>query len=329
MTSNTQHPFDALSPDFIMDAVESLGHHCDCRTYALNSYENRVYQVGVEDQPPLIVKFYRPDRWTDLQIQEEHDFCFELAEHELPVVVPLVDRKGHSLHRYGDFLFALYPRQGGHAPEFDNLDNLLTMGRMIGRMHAIGATRSFSHRPALTLASYGEESASLILNRFIPEDLKDVYRTLTDDLLNTLRQVFQDFGELTSIRTHCDCHSGNVLWRDDNPHFVDFDDARMAPAIQDLWMMLSGDRHRQRLQIAELVEGYDEFYGFSPRELVLIEPLRTLRMLHYSAWLANRWDDPAFPAHFPWFNSPQYWGEHILELREQYAILHEPPLEMP
>jgi len=308
-----------------MDAVESCGYRCDCRTFALNSYENRVYQVGLEEQAPLIAKFYRPERWSNAQILEEHRFCFELVENELPVVAPLVDASGRSLFDHEGFRFALYPRQGGHAPEFDNLDNLLVMGRTLGRMHAVAAIRDFEHRPRLDCATFGHQSVALISERFILPEYKTNYDALTRDLLQALDEILAD-DATAYIRTHGDCHAGNVLWRDNAPHFVDFDDARSAPAIQDIWMMLSGDRARQTAQLAEIIEGYNEFHDFRPRELRLVEGLRSLRILHYCAWLARRWDDPAFPHHFPWFNTTRYWGEHVLQLREQLAALNEPPL---
>jgi len=324
-----KHPFQTLTPDFIMDAVESLGFRCDCRNLALNSYENRVYQIGIEDAKPLIVKFYRPDRWSDQQIIEEHDFSSELAGHELPVVAPWRNTAGESLFRYRDFSFALYPQQGGHAPEFDNLDNLLILGRMLGRMHRIGAVKPFQQRPALDSLSFGHESVALIRENFIPVEYRENYTVLTTQLLEQIDLLLAGAGQVRFIRVHGDCHSGNILWRDNAPHFVDFDDARMAPAVQDLWMMLSGDRPRKTAQLDALLEGYNEFCDFNPTELRLIEPLRTLRMLHYSAWLARRWYDPAFPIAFPWFNTMHYWGEHILELREQLAVLDEPHLELP
>jgi Ser/Thr protein kinase RdoA (MazF antagonist) len=323
------HPFQLLTPDFIMNAVESQGFLCDCRTLALNSYENRVYQVGVEEGAPLVAKFYRPGRWSDDQIREEHDFCTELAAEELSVVPPWRNGSGESLFHHDGFRFALYPRQGGHAPEFDNLDNLLVLGRMLGRIHAIGRVRPFVHRPALDLKSFGVESVALIREQFIPADYRESYTAVTDRLLDAVGEVFAAAGAIRPLRVHGDCHSGNILWRDGTPHFVDFDDARTAPAVQDLWMMLSGDRARRNAQLAELVAGYEEFCDFDPRELRLIGALQTLRMLHYSAWLARRWQDPIFPRTFPWFNTVRYWGEQILELREQLAHLDEPPLELP
>lgn len=323
-----KHPFHRLTPDFVMDAVESQGFRCDCRNLTLNSYENRVYQVGIEDARPLIAKFYRPGRWSARQISEEHDYSQELAEHELPVVAPWRNSSGESLFHYHSFMFALYPQQGGHAPEFDNLDNLLILGRMLGRMHRIGAVRPFYHRPALDSLSFGHESVALLRENFIPPEYRESYTAVTGQLLDAIDAIMASAGSVRTIRVHGDCHSGNILWRDQAPHFVDFDDARLAPAVQDLWMMLSGDRPRKVAQLDTLLEGYHEFYDFDPAELRLIEPLRTLRMLHYSAWLARRWDDPAFPVAFPWFNTVHYWGEHILELREQLAALDEPPLEL-
>jgi Ser/Thr protein kinase RdoA (MazF antagonist) len=327
--ATSDHPFQQLSPDRVMDAVESLGFRCDCRTLALNSYENRVYQVGIEEDAPLIAKFYRPGRWSDGQILEEHRFCRELTDAELPVVAPWATIAGETLFRFGDFRFALYRRQGGHAPEFDNLDNLLVLGRVLARIHGIGGVRPFQERPVLDTRSFGHESVELVAGRFMPADYLQSYLSVTAQLLETIEAMEAEVGPVALIRTHGDCHSGNILWRDQAPHFVDFDDARMAPAIQDLWMMLSGDRQRQTAQLAKLLDGYREFRDLDLRELRLVEPLRALRMLHHAAWLARRWDDPIFPRTFPWFNTVNYWGEHILHLREQVAALREPPLEAP
>lgn len=326
MTTDSLHPFETLTPDLILGAVEDHDFVCDGRFLALNSYENRVYQIGLEDREPIIAKFYRPARWTDEQIIEEHALCFELVEYELPVVAPLTDLRGESLFSYDGFRFALYPRKGGHAPELDNLDNLLTIGRLLGRMHLVGASRPFRYRPPIDTAGFGHDSVSFISERFIPPGLKTAYVTLTADVLQMVDGIMAQTKDIRFIRVHGDCHAGNMLWRDDAPHFVDFDDARMAPAVQDIWMLLSGDRPRQTAQIAEILEGYSEFGDFQLRELQLIESLRTLRMLHYSAWLGKRWDDPAFPRNFPWFNTTRYWESHILDLREQFAALNEPPL---
>jgi Ser/Thr protein kinase RdoA (MazF antagonist) len=323
---DSAHPFERLTPSFLMDAVETKGFWCDGRTFPLNSYENRVYQVGIEDNQPLIAKFYRPNRWSREQILEEHEFCFELAEQELPIVTPLRNEEGNTLFEYEGFMFSLFPRRGGHAPELDNMDNLFILGRLLGRMHRIGAVKPFQHRPSITTQNFGHDSAELISERFIPRALKPAYDSITKDLLDKITEITADCGSLENIRVHGDCHSGNMLWRDDAPHFVDFDDARMAPAMQDIWMLLSGDRFEQTAQLSEIVEGYNEFNDFKSSELRMIEVLRSLRIMHYSAWLAKRWDDPAFPHSFSWFNTERYWGEHVLELREQLAILDEPPL---
>ncbi len=326
--SDNVHPFEVLSPSFLLDAVESKGYLSDGRFLALNSYENRVYQVGIEESQPLIAKFYRPERWSDAQIQEEHDFCFELEAQELPVVAPLKDDSGASLFGYQGMRFALFVRRGGHAPELSNPDHLLHLGRMLGRIHRIGASKAYQHRPALNAQSFGHDSVALVSERFIPAELKPAYDSLARDLLERIDNRLAEYGTPELIRVHGDCHGGNILWRDEQVNFVDMDDSRMAPAIQDIWMLLSGDRQEQTLQLSEIVDGYNEFHDFNPRELHLVEVLRTLRMLHYSAWLARRWDDPAFPMAFPWFNSVRYWSNHILELREQLAALDEPCLKL-
>ncbi|MFT5038710.1 MAG: Ser/Thr protein kinase RdoA (MazF antagonist) [Flavobacteriaceae bacterium] len=276
----------------------------------------------------MIAKFYRPERWTDEQIGEEHQYCFELKEQELPVVCPWINSEKNSISHYAGFRFALYERKGGHAPELDNLDNLFILGRLLGRFHGVGATKKFTHRPTLNAKNFGWDSYRLISKDFMPKELSPAYDSLALDVLKAIERILADYGEVNNIRVHGDCHSGNILWRDDYPHFVDFDDARMAPAIQDLWMLLSGDRHEQTAQMTEIIEGYNEFYDFDYRELRLIEVFRTLRIMHHSAWIARRWSDPAFPRAFSWFDSPRYWSDHILALREQLALLNEPPLEV-
>ncbi len=320
------HPFDGLGPDTIVAAVESTGRVCDLRIFALNSYENRVYQAGIEGSTPLIVKFYRPQRWSDAQIGEEHAFTRELLAAELPVVAPLADGDGNTLFRYGDFRFALFPRVGGHVPELDQPEQLVSLGRILGRLHAIGASRPFVHRPALDIESYAQASRELIERSFIPSDLADAYGSLCDRLIERLRACYQP---ANTIRTHGDLHPGNILVRDGALCLVDLDDCRSAPAIQDVWMLLSGERATQTAQLLEIVAGYEEFHDFPAAELALIEALRTLRLMHYAAWLAARWHDPAFPRHFPWFNTSRYWSGHILELREQLAALDEEPLALP
>jgi len=319
--------FADLGPDSILDAVESSGRVCDGRLLALNSYENRVYQVGIEDGAPLVVKFYRPGRWSDDAILEEHRFTLELAEREIPVVAPLVDGTGASLHRHGLHRFALYPRHGGRAPELDSPEHLEILGRFVGRIHAVGQVRPFEHRPTLDIESYGVVSYQFLLGEgFIPAELQLAYRTLAEDLITRIGECFRRAGNVGCIRLHGDCHPGNILWRDQGPHIVDFDDARMGPAVQDLWMFLSGDRDYMTRRLGDLLAGYTEFNAFDARELHLLEALRTLRMMHYAAWIARRWDDPAFPAAFPWFAGARYWEEHILSLREQAAAMDEPAL---
>jgi Ser/Thr protein kinase RdoA (MazF antagonist) len=321
-------PYKDLGPNTILDAVESVGYWCDGTQLALNSYENRVYQIGIEEGFPLVVKFYRPQRWSDATILEEHVFSQELADLEIPVIPPLADNSGKTLYRYKDFRFAIYPMRGGRAPELENPDTLAQLGRFMGRIHAMGRSRRFEHRPTLDIESFGVEPRQFLLeSNFIPLEMESPYRSLTADLLIQIRASFERAGTVETIRLHGDCHAGNILWTDSGPHFVDFDDARMGPAIQDLWMCLSGDREERSIQLSHLLGGYLQFTEFNPRELHLIESLRTLRMIHYAAWIARRWHDPAFPMVFPWFNGPRYWDEHLLSLREQAALMEELPLE--
>lgn len=327
MTTDCAAPFSALVPDFILDALDSVGLRGDGRLLALNSYENRVYQVGMESGPPVVAKFYRPGRWTNAAILEEHAFVRELAEREIPVVPALPLVEGRTLHEFGGFRFAVFPKHGGRAPELDDPATLEWMGRFIGRIHAVGALKPFRERPVLDIGSFGEEpSHYLLAHGFIPADLDEAYRAVTAQALEGVRRCYARAGDVRNLRLHGDCHAGNVLWTDDGPHFVDFDDARMGPAVQDLWMLLSGDRADMARQLADVLAGYEDFCEFDPRELHLIEALRTLRLIHYSAWLARRWHDPAFPAAFPWFNTQRYWQDRILELREQIALMDEPPL---
>ncbi len=328
MSSCAQHPYEALTPDTVIDAVESRGYLSDARILALNSYENRVYQVGIEDEQPVIVKFYRPGRWTRDQILEEHAFAQELEQLDISVVPPMADKDGTTLHYFNGFMFSLYQRKGGHAPELDNMDHLFSLGQLMGRIHNAGSTQTFSYRPEISVQRYARDSAEFLLdNNFIPQSLLPAYETLARDLLEKLDQI-DDRHNPKTIRLHGDCHVGNILCRDDVFHFVDFDDCINGPAIQDLWMFLSGDRQNRMAQLSELIDGYSEFHDFNPAELNLIEYFRTLRLMNYSAWLARRWSDPAFPIAFPWFNSERYWADHILELREQLAALDEEPLTL-
>lgn len=328
----SEHPFSALTPDLVLDALESTGLRCDGRMLALNSYENRVYQAGQEQGAPVIAKFYRPDRWGDAAILEEHAFTLELAEREIPVVPPL-RMQDKTLHEFSGFRFAVYPRQGGRPPELDDAGTLEWMGRFMGRIHALGATRAFVHRPALDIESFGAEPrAWLLANNWIPPELLSAWESVSAQALEGVRHCFERAGEVRTLRLHGDCHMGNVLWtegpEDSGPHFVDFDDCRTGPAVQDLWMLLSGERQAMTRQLSDVLAGYEDFFEFDRRELHLVEALRTLRLLHYSAWLARRWDDPAFPAAFPWFNTRHYWQDRILELREQVALMQEPPLNV-
>ena len=323
------HPYSQLIPDKVLAAVETLGFETDARIFALNSYENRVYQIGLVDSSSIVVKFYRPGRWSREQILEEHAFTKELVELEIPVIAPESFADKGTLIEFEDFQFAIFRQILGRPPELDKLENLLVMGRFVGRIHAVGAINHFSHRKNFRVERIAAESRSFLLdNDFIPPDLVNAYASLSSDLIEAIGQRLLSFGELMTLRIHGDCHPGNVLWKEDKPHFVDFDDTMTGPAIQDLWMLLSGDRNQRQAQLLEVVEGYNEFFDFRAEELELIESLRTLRLMHYSAWLAKRWSDPAFPQSFPWFNTDPYWANHILELREQLAALDDPPLEL-
>ncbi len=319
--------FAALTPDVMLDAVESLGYICDGRFIALNSYENRVYQIGLESAEPIIAKFYRPGRWSDAAIAEEHALTLALAAEEIPVVAPLRAADGATLHHHGGFRFALYPRRGGRTPELDDPHQLEIIGRFIARIHLIGEQQPFEHRETISIERFGREAADYLLQAgHIPMALARAYATLVDDVLEKVRQRFEHAGDVRNLRLHGDCHPGNILWRDDTPHIVDFDDARSGPAIQDLWMFLSGDRSYQTARLADLLEGYTQFRDFDPRELHLVEALRSLRMIHYAAWLAHRCEEPAFKMAFPWAGTARYLADHILGLREQSALLDEPAL---
>lgn len=320
-------PYAGLTPELILDALASVGLPGDGRLLALNSYENRVYQAWLDDGSVVVAKFYRPGRWTDEQIMEEHAFSEELAEREIPVVAPL-RLTGRTLHEHGGFRFAVQPRRGGRAPELEDPAALEWIGRFIGRIHAVGATARFAHRPALSIERLGTEPRDwLLAHDFVPPDLLPAWRGIVDQALEAVRAAFDRAGRLATIRLHGDCHAGNVLWTDAGPHFVDLDDACNGPAIQDLWMLLSGDPEAMAAQLGHVLRGYRRFADFDRRELGLVEPLRTLRLIHYSAWIARRWHDPAFPAAFPWFGGPRYWQDRILELREQVAAMSEPALQ--
>ncbi|MEP4888422.1 MAG: serine/threonine protein kinase [Aliiglaciecola sp.] len=320
----TTFDFAQLGPDTILDAIESKGYLVDSGLLALNSYENRVYQFVCDDKRRYVAKFYRPQRWTREQIQEEHDFAQELHDHEIPVVAPL-RTKSASLHSYQGFYFAIFPSVGGRQFEVDNLDQLEWMGRFIGRIHQVSKGQSFAYRPTFSIQEHLlEATATLHKTELIPSSLHTAFFTILEQVTALAASLYKPN---SSIRLHGDCHPGNILWRD-GPTFVDLDDCRMGPAIQDLWMMLSGDTYQQRIQMDTLVEAYEEFAQFDSGQLSLIEPLRAMRMVHYMAWLSRRWQDPAFPQAFPWFADAKYWEQQILALKEQYSALQEPSLTL-
>lgn len=315
--SNKDIPYANLKPDFILDAIESVGFRCTGSLLALNSYENRVYQIGIEESNPIVAKFYRPHRWSVPTILEELEFAQDLYDHEIPVVAPLKNTKNEVLHHFKQFNFALFPRWGGHALELDNLEQLEWMGRFLGRMHAVGAARPFKHRAKLSVQMFGYDALKFLkTTHFIPGHIKDNFFMIAEALLNKVETIFQSVSPLQYIRLHGDMHAGNVLWDEIGPHILDFDDCLMGPAIQDIWMLLSGDEDQMDIEIDHILRGYCQFHDFNRNELQLIEPLRTLRQLNYAAWLARRWEDPAFPLSFPWFDTVGYWEELLQNLQE-------------
>src|SRR5437870_9203781 len=337
MEATQAPPYAGLTPDCVLDALASVDIRGDGRLLGLNSYENRVYQAWSDALPgsdaastavsTVVVKFYRPQRWTNGQILEEHAFVRELSAHEIPVVAPLAFKEGRTLHTFAGFRFAVYPKRGGRAPELEDPATLEWMGRFIGRIHAVGSARAFQERPALDVASFGDEPrAYLLAHDFIPSELAKAWSSVSAQAIDGVRRCYDRAGDVRQLRLHGDCHAGNVLWADAGPHFVDFDDCRTGPAVQDLWMLLSGEPSDMGRQLGAVLRGYEDFIDFDDRELYLVEALRTLRLIHYAAWLARRWHDPAFPAAFPWFNTQRYWQDRILELREQIALMDEPPL---
>ena len=338
------HAFESLTPDLVMDALASVGLYGDGRQLALSSYENRVYQLHLEEGPAVVAKFYRPNRWSEAQILEEHAFSKELMDAEIPVVGPML-LNGTTLHHFGGFAFSVSPSRGGRPPELDDADVLEWIGRFLARIHTVGAARTFEHRPALNLQSFGIESREWLLsNERIPLDVQSLWAQASQDALDLIashacltgatgnKDAY--FEPIKQIRLHGDCHPGNILWTPldspassgPGPHFVDLDDARSGPAVQDLWMLLSGDRQQRSRQLGTMIDGYEQFREFDRRELALIEPLRTLRLIHYSAWLARRWSDPTFPINFPWFGSSDYWRGQVQMLEEQIEAMQEDPL---
>ena len=335
----TLHAYEHLTPDKVLDALASVGLMGDGRLMALSSYENRVYQVHLESAvgsggaagDVVVVKFYRPDRWSDAQILEEHAFANELMAAEIPMVGALTIG-GETLHHFGGFSFSVSPSRGGRRPELENFEVLEWIGRFLARIHTVGQAKQFVHRPALDLQTFGFASRDVLLaGNYLPLDMESRWRKAFEEAMQTAEGVFKSVGEVKQIRLHGDCHPGNILWTPEGlpgagPHFVDLDDARTGPAVQDLWMLLSGDRPQCLRQLGALVDGYDEFAEFDRRELALIEPLRTLRLVHYSAWLAQRWHDPIFPINFPWFGSSDYWKGQVDMLEEQTEAMQADPL---
>jgi Ser/Thr protein kinase RdoA (MazF antagonist) len=333
MSADARHPYETLTPDVVLDALASVRLYGDGRLLGLSSYENRVYQIHLEDafegSAIVVAKFYRPARWSEQQILEEHAFAAELLQAEVPAVAPLAP-KGATLHEHAGFFFSVSPRRGGRTPELDDAEVLEWIGRYLARLHMVGARKPFESRPALDIATFGEEPRDWLLQHdAIPLDVQGDWQRTCELALAQIRAAFTSAKEagVRMLRLHGDCHPGNILWTPDaGPHFVDLDDARTGPAVQDLWMLVSGERAQRQRQLGALVDGYEQMREFDRAELALIEPLRTLRLIHYSAWLARRWEDPAFPRAFPWFGSSDYWKGQVLMLEEQMEAMEEPPV---
>mgnify|MGYP001272585081 CR=1 FL=1 len=342
------HPFAALTPDFVLDALASAGLMGDGRLLALNSYENRVYLAHLEPGTPLadahpavVLKFYRPGRWSAAQIEEEHAFALELAADEVPMVAPLAI-EGRTLHTHGGIHFSVSPRRGGRAPELGDAEALEWIGRFIARLHTVGTRTPFAHRPAVDLAGYGTEPRDwLLAHGALPLEVERAWADTSQQAIDIVAasalpasaggRFDPESSGIATLRLHADCHVGNILWTPaelpgGGPHFVDLDDCRSGPAVQDVWMLLAGERAERQRALGALLDGYEQVRDFDRRELALIEPLRTLRLIHYSAWLARRWDDPAFPAAFPGFGTPDYWRGQVALLHEQIEAMAEPPL---
>jgi len=333
MPDAARHPYETLTPDVVLDALASVGLYGDGRLLALSSYENRVYQVHLEDafegSGIVVAKFYRPGRWSEAQILEEHAFAAELQQAEVPAVAPLAPG-GRTLHQHAGFVFSVSPRRGGRAPELDDAEVLEWIGRYLARLHTVGARRPFAVRPAIDVQAFGREPRDwLLAHEAIPLDVQGDWERACGQALGQIDRAFAQAREagVRELRLHGDCHPGNILWvPESGPHFVDLDDARSGPAVQDLWMLVSGERAQRQRQLGALLDGYEQLRDFDRAELALIEPLRTLRLIHYSAWLARRWDDPAFPLAFPWFGSSDYWRGQVQMLEEQLEAMEEPPL---
>jgi len=328
------HPFDALRPETVLDAVERIGIACDGRLFALNSFENRVYLVGREGAPPLVAKFYRPGRLSDAEILEEHAFLDELAAEELPVAAPIRDQQGRSLveiaiaerassedssgNAAAVYRVALFPKLAGRAPELESAEHLEWLGRLIARLHQVGARGHFKKRPALSIERLGDAGlAATLAGPLLPDNLKPRFANSVASLLERVRACFKAVGPLAKLRLHGDLHPGNLLWNDAGPAFVDFDDACEGAAIQDLWMLLPGDDEGRQSALGALIEGYEVFRNFDWNSAALIEPLRALRLIHYGGWLSARFDDPAFPRAFPFAAQARFWEEHLITLEQQ------------
>jgi Ser/Thr protein kinase RdoA (MazF antagonist) len=319
-------PYAGLTPEVVLDAVESVGLVADGRLMALNSYENRVYRVGLEDAGPVVAKFYRHGRWSDAQIHEEHGFAAELAAAELPVVPPLLF-DGQSLHRHAGFRLALFECRAGHGAEIDQPGHRTLLGRTLARMHQVGRQRAFRYRDSIAQWRSGARARDLIMHRnLVPSPLDDSYARISGQLVQAIAACQERAGSMGQLRIHGDCHGGNILWQTQGPLFVDFDDCIAGPAVQDLWMFCAGEPQQIQREWTELLEGYEQFCHFDYAETSLVEALRAMRMLNHAAWIASRWTDPAFPRAFPWFGEPRYWERHIDELREQLDALEDPPL---
>ncbi len=347
MSPASSHPYERLTPDVVLDAMADVGLWGDGRLTALSSYENRVYQACLETAQPetgltahdrVVLKFYRPGRWSDAQILEEQEFAAQLVAAEVPVVAALrlpgqsAPAAGSTLHHHAGFAFSVSPWRGGRRPELEDTQVLQWIGRFLARIHNVGGLRPFAHRPALDLQTFGTDSQRLLAQgNHLPLDMASRWQSAYTEAMQVAQGIWQEVGALQSLRLHGDCHPGNILWTPEGspgagPHFVDLDDARMGPAVQDLWMLLSGERAQQLQQLGALVDGYEELRELDRRELRLIEVLRTLRLIHYSAWLAQRWSDPIFPINFPWFGSSDYWKGQVDMLIEQTEAMQAPPL---
>ncbi|MDH5630044.1 MAG: serine/threonine protein kinase [Gammaproteobacteria bacterium] len=317
MSRQPQHDFYNLTPDAVLDALEAIGFEPEAALLGLNSYENRVYQYRDYANHRFVVKFYRPNRWTDEQILEEHEFCHELVENEIPVVAP-IKIQGKSLFYHNSYRFSVFQSHGGRSPNLDDEDTRKWLGRYLGRIHCLGESKPYSHRPELNLDNFARQSLDYLLtHQFLPAHVEESYQTIAQHIIDACQEIFDRMSHIQILRLHGDCHPSNVMWTDDGPHFVDFDDSRMGPAVQDIWMLINDKEDRKPLD--DILTGYEDFREFNDAELKLIEPLRAMRMIHYSAWLAKRWADPSFQMNFPWFDSNRYWEEQILYLREQFA----------